>query len=90
MTVGTKSPTYSNMPAMELAGTALQPPTSAVPLYAEADRVLTSQPGGDSAPMHPIPASTNATPYDLDVIVNKVYELFERKIKKERERKGVR
>jgi hypothetical protein len=90
MTVGTKSSTYSTTPAMDLAGSALQPPTSAVPLYAEADRPLTSQPAGDGGPMRSIPASTNATPYDLDVIVNKVYELFERKIKKERERKGIR
>jgi hypothetical protein len=37
-----------------------------------------------------MPSSTNAISYDLDVIVNKVYELFERKIKKERERKGIR
>jgi hypothetical protein len=90
MIVGTNSPAYSTMPAMDLAGSALQPASSAVPLYAEADRPLTSQPAGDNASAHPTPSITNAMPYDLDVIVNKVYELFERKIKKERERKGIR
>jgi hypothetical protein len=90
MIVRTEGPTYSTMPAMDLAGATVQPPTSAVHLYAEADRPLTSQPTADSASPHPMPASTNASSYDLDVIVNKVYELFERKIKKERERKGIR
>jgi hypothetical protein len=90
MIVRTEGPTNSTMPAMDLVGTPQQPPTSAVPLYAEADRPLTSQPTGDAVSPHPMPSSTNAISYDLDVIVNKVYELFERKIKKERERKGIR
>jgi hypothetical protein len=90
MIVRAEGPTYSTMPAMDLAGATVQPPTSAVHLYAEADRPLTSQPTAESASPHPMPASTNASSYDLDVIVNKVYELFERKIKKERERKGIR
>ena len=90
MTVGTYSPAYSTIPARDLAGSALQPANPAVPLYAETDRPLTSQPAGDNASMHPSPSITNAIPYDLDLIVNKVYDLFERKIKKERERKGIR